>query len=90
MEAETFVKMMVEGWSAPIVARTETRDFTGGGLSPRSVANLESAGEQIRGRFLIGRKICYPTENFARWIADRLLKEAQNIAKNDEHQTNKN
>lgn len=76
MDEETFIKMLVESWPAPIVARTETKLFTGGCLDGRTVANIESKEPENRvpGRMTMGRKMAYPTRPYATWIAKRFLK----------------
>ena len=78
MDREKFVKELVNSWAAPHVARTETMRFSGGALSPRTVANIESKdpANKVPGRFMVGRKIMYPTRAFAEWLGERLLKEA--------------
>lgn len=74
MKRKDFVRMLVEGWQGPFVARSETPTFTGGALSGRTVANAESAGDPVPGRITIGRQIAYPTKAYAEWIARRMLK----------------
>ena len=65
MTNENFIKALVLGWDAPFVARSETKKFTGGALSGRTVANAESAGDPVPGRITIGRQIAYPTKQYA-------------------------
>jgi len=60
-----------ERWPAPIVARTEIRFFTGGALSEKYLANLDSRGLGPAGRFRVGRKVCYPTSELVKWLAER-------------------
>lgn len=60
-----------EKWRAPIVARTEIREFSGGALSEKYMANLDSSGMGPAGRFRCGRKICYPVDSLIQWMADR-------------------
>ena len=74
MTHNEFVKALVSAWAAPFVARSETPKFTGGALSGRTVANAESAGDPVEGRITIGRQIAYPTQQYAEWIARRMLK----------------
>lgn len=74
MDKKQFVEMLVKSWNAPFVARSETKQFTGGALSGRTVANAESAGDPVEGRITIGRQIAYPTQQYAEWIARRMLK----------------
>lgn len=74
MDRIEFTEMLIQGWNAPFVARSETGKFTGEALSGRTVANEESRGNKVPGRVKIGRKVAYPTRNFAWWIATRMLK----------------
>ncbi len=76
MTKNEFAKTLAAGWPAPFVARSETKTFTGGALSGRTVANEESKGNVVPGRITIGKQIAYPTLNFAKWIAARMLKSA--------------
>lgn len=74
MTSENFIEALLKAWNAPFVARSETKQFTGGALSGRTVANAESAGDPVEGRITIGRQIAYPTQQYAEWIARRMLK----------------
>lgn len=57
-------------WSSPIVSRTEISKFSGGLLSPRTMANLDSLNEgPPRGR--CGRKIFYPVDSLIKWLEHR-------------------
>jgi hypothetical protein len=78
MDEKTFVELLIAGWNAPVVARTETKKFTGGAICGRTVANIESLEpkNKVPGRMKIGRKVTYPTRPYAEWIGHRLFKEA--------------
>ncbi len=71
-----FVDLLVEGWEAPVVARRETKKFTGGAVAGRTVANEESKdpSNKVPGRMLVGRNVIYPTRPYAEWLAKRFLK----------------
>jgi len=62
---------MIEKWKSPIVARTEVKAFSGGLLNEKTMANSDSLGVGVAGRFRVGRKICYPTKNLAEWLEAR-------------------
>jgi hypothetical protein len=68
--SKTFANMR-EKWQAPIVARTEIREFSGGALSEKYMANLDSAGMGPTGRFRCGRKIVYPVAELVAWLESR-------------------
>jgi hypothetical protein len=50
---------MANRWPSSIVARENVREFTGGVLNPKTLANLDSQGVGPKGRFTIGRKVVY-------------------------------
>lgn len=61
---------LAKNWPAPIVSRTEISKFTGGLLTPRTLANLDSLNEgPPRGR--CGRKVFYPVEGLVAWLQGR-------------------
>lgn len=62
---------MADKWPSRIVARTEVKDFTGGAISEKYIANLDSTGKGPEGRFRSGRKVCYPVDQFVRWLEAR-------------------
>jgi len=62
-------------WPSPIVARKEVGRFSGGVLNPRSMANLDSLGEGVPGKFQAApRKIAYPVKELVKWMRDRAAK----------------
>ncbi|GFO60958.1 hypothetical protein GMST_32830 [Geomonas silvestris] len=65
------LKSMAERWPSAIVARNEVDRFTGGVISPRSLANLDSLGLGPEGAFRIGRKVAYPVAAFIDWLEGR-------------------
>ena len=70
MEHTIFLDMVVR-WKAPIVARVQVEAFTGGAISEKYLANLDSQGLGPEGRFRIGRKVVYPTDKFVKWLESR-------------------
>jgi len=65
-------KKLKDHWGAPIVARDQVEKFSGGALNRRTLANLDSRGEGPRGRFKVGRKVCYSADALCDWIAERV------------------
>ncbi len=65
---------MAEKWPSAIVARTEMRDFSGGAVSAKLLANADCEGTGPKGRFCIGRKVCYSVENAIDWLRARASK----------------
>jgi len=62
---------MVERWPSAFVARTKILEFTGGILSEKYLANLDSQGRGIPGRIRVGRRICYPVTEVVKWLEAR-------------------
>lgn len=65
------LKDLASRWPSPYVARTEIKNFSGGLMSEKYLANLDSQGAGPEGRFRIGRKIGYPVESLVRWLEAR-------------------
>lgn len=60
---------MVEAWKAPVVARSDVRLFSGGVISGKTLANLQSKGigpESLRFR----NRTCYETSKLAAWMRE--------------------
>ncbi len=70
MDRNTF-QDMAEKWPSSMVARMEAERFTGGIISEKYLANLDSAGKGPAGRVRIGRKIAYPVKEFIAWLESR-------------------
>ncbi len=58
-------------WPSPFVARTAVKDFSGGLLNEKSLANMDSQGAGPEGRFRVGRKIVYPVDSLIKWMESR-------------------
>jgi hypothetical protein len=65
------LQQMAANWPSPIVARTEIEKFTGGLISEKYQANLDSAGRGPAGRIRIGRKVAYPVNEYLTWLKER-------------------
>jgi hypothetical protein len=62
---------MVDKWPSSLVARTQIKHFTGGLISEKYIANLDSQGRGPAGRVRIGRKIAYPVNEVIQWLQKR-------------------
>ena len=60
-----------EAWKAPYVERSKLCEFSGGVLHGRTMANLDSKGEGVKGRISMGRKIFYPVHEVVAWMEAR-------------------
>jgi hypothetical protein len=57
----------------PILTRTGIEKITGGAIKAKSLANIDSIGEDcIPERLTVGRKVCYPTPAFINWLRTRM------------------
>ena len=67
MNDDVFNKMAAR-WPSSIVARAEVKNFTGGGISPKTIANADSEGKGPTTRLVIGRRVCYPVSDLIDWL----------------------
>jgi len=68
---ETLFAELASKWPSAFVARTEIEKFTGGLISEKYCANLDSVGKGCAGRIRCGRKIVYPVAEFVLWLENR-------------------
>lgn len=68
---KTIFQKMADRWPSPIVARTEVSKFTGGIVTEKYIANLDSLGKGPANRFRLGRKVAYPVHDFVEWLQSR-------------------
>lgn len=61
-------------YGAPFVPREQKAldRATGGAISAKTLANLDSLGRGPSGRVRIGRRICYPSADFFAWLVGRM------------------
>lgn len=72
MEKEDVFSRMATKWASAIVARQHIETFSGGILTPKYLANLDSLGEgppSIR----IGQKVAYPVAELVQWLRGRTV-----------------
>jgi hypothetical protein len=65
------LKNLAERWPSTWVAREEIEKFSGGILSCKYLANLDSRKIGPSGRIRIGRKIAYPVDALISWMESR-------------------
>lgn len=71
MQSQNPFRAMADRWPSSLVARTEIKKFTGGILSEKYLANLDSLGRGPEGRIRCGRKVCYQVDQFVQWLEAR-------------------
>jgi hypothetical protein len=70
-QIEQAIDQMAGKWPSNVVARKALREFSGGLLSPKTMANLDSAGEGPEGRFLLLSQTAYPVDSLIAWLKSR-------------------
>lgn len=70
MKESNFMSM-AEKWPSSMVSRSEIKKFTGGIMSEKYIANLDSAGLGPAGRVRVGRKVAYPVAELIAWLEAR-------------------
>ena len=70
---------MEKKWPSVVVARSAMKEFTGGGISPKTIANAEIEGKGPEGRFFIGRCVCYPVEEVVKWLRNNSSNKEQSL-----------
>lgn len=62
---------MAANHPAPVIARRNIAEFTGGAVKPKQCANLDSLGLGCPERLLINGHVCYPVPSFIAWLRAR-------------------
>lgn len=65
------LKVLADKWPSGIVARSAIREFTGGTISPGTMANLDSDNQGPEGGFYLGRQKVYPVDSLIAWLESR-------------------
>ena len=68
-------KEMADRWPSTILSRDQVSKFTGGLLSARYLANLDSKGLGPARIIKVGRKAGYRVEDFIAWLEARMTEE---------------
>ena len=63
-------KEMADHWPSAIVAQQEVGNFSGGAISPGTIANLSCIGRAPE-KIQVGRKTCYRALPLAIWLLKR-------------------
>jgi len=79
-DKKKLINSMIQAWPSGVVARTKMKDFTGGLLSGRTMANIESRAnvsgiglEDLPRRISHKGKAAYVTSELAQWFVNRKL-----------------
>lgn len=71
------LSILAASWPSPYVAREKIEEFTGGLITSKTMANLDSLGEGPEGRITCGRKVAYAVLPYIEWLEERSTTEAQ-------------
>jgi predicted DNA-binding transcriptional regulator AlpA len=66
---------------SPYLSREEVERVTGGLVTAKYLANLDSDGKGPAGRIRLGRKVAYPVQDVIRWLEERTKPVKEHIAK---------
>lgn len=58
-------------WQSAYVSRSEIYAFSGGIITSKTIANLDSLGVGPTGRIRVSRRICYPVVSLIAWLESR-------------------
>ena len=72
LEIEEIIEEMAQRWGSNVVARKEIERYTGGAITAKTAANLDSMGTGCPGRFRLGGAVVYPTINMTPWLKSRV------------------
>lgn len=70
-EIKVYFDQLRKAWNSPIVPRKLSGEASGRTISPKSLANLDCAGEGPEGAFKVGGGTVYPADNFFDWLEAR-------------------
>jgi hypothetical protein len=70
-DLEQSFQRMIDNWPSEFIARTQIESFTGGMMSYKSQANLDSLGKGP-GRIKRGGKIGYLTRFYVDWLRSQM------------------
>ena len=68
---EIDLSALAEKWPSAVVERQQLKEFSGGALNARTMANHDSRGQGIKGRINMGRKVLYPVNEVIAWMEAR-------------------
>lgn len=71
-ETADVIRKAADKWPTTFVARNEIKTFTGGLISPGTIANLDCKGEGPEGAFKLGKNVAYPVGPLADWLISRI------------------
>ena len=71
MKTQDTFQEMIDRWPSAVVARRQIKEFTGGIISPKYLANQDSLGTGPSKRIEICGRIGYPVDALVEWLKSR-------------------
>lgn len=68
---ESIFSELASKWPSVFVSRNDVKQFSGGLISEKYLANLDCAGKGPAGRIRCGRKVAYPVTELIAWLEAR-------------------
>ena len=66
------IDQMAARWQSSIVARKKVGEFSGGAISAKTLANLDSQGKGPEGSFVLCGQRVYPVTSLIKYLKDRV------------------
>jgi hypothetical protein len=67
------INEIFKDWKSPYITRGKLLEITGGIINPRTIRNLDSMGEGIKGKIRTGnRTVAYPVKEVIDWLNGRI------------------
>lgn len=74
MKQDSYLGDLAKAWPSPYVTRSKIGIFSGGMVSPASMAVFDCEGKGIAERFIINRKTCYKVVDVIAWLESRVVR----------------
>ena len=68
----TDLSALKQKWPSAFVARKDVARFTGGLISPGTVANADCVQKGPEGAIRVGKNVGYPIDSFIAWLEKRV------------------
>lgn len=72
MLSESPFAPMAARWPSSHVARSRVAEFSGGILTPKTMANLDALGKGPKGRIRVGKAVAYDVSMLIAWMESRV------------------
>jgi len=66
------IEEMAAAWPSPVVARKKVEAFSGGAISGKTLANVDSQGKGPEGSFVLCGQRVYPVTSLIKYLKDRV------------------